>query len=108
MKFSEWLIGPEGIVIVGGAVGGIVGAITHNGKYGDALRIFLVGVLSSYFLAPLAIPFLRWSLNFVDVPTAKSDGLAGFLVGAFGIVFLEIIRVALNRRRDSFIAEKGE
>jgi hypothetical protein len=108
MKLLEWLIGPEGIVVLGGAVGGIVGAITHDGKPGAALRIFLVGALSSYFLAPLAIPFLRWGLSFVEVPSTKSDGLAGFIVGVFGIVFLEIIRVALNKRRDRFMEDKDQ
>lgn len=93
--FINW---PEGKLILAGATGGVVGAITTPGHWMTRVRIFVVGALSATYLGPVSFPILRYAFGSFDVPGDRSDALGAFLAGVFGILFIEVIRSALIRK----------
>ncbi len=105
MRISEFL-GPDGLILVSGAVGSIVSAITHDGNNAAKLRIVSVGTLSSYFLHPLALPAIEGSFGIIGADTDGALPLAGFIVGAFAIIIVETLKLALTKRRDDLLGNK--
>lgn len=97
----DWLQGDKGSLLAAGFMGSVVSAAMEWNGVLPSLRKIIVGTLSAYHLAPLAVPMLSWILDGIHVPPDKADGISGFLMGVVGIVVIEIILKAFNLRRDS-------
>ena len=98
MSIHDWFSGPDGKVVVAGAIGSVVGALTQEGQWLKKCRIFAVGSLSAYFLSPLVVPSLQWGLGLLGVDSTKVAGLSGFLAGAFGLMFMEFLIQAFHKK----------
>lgn len=105
MRISEFL-GPDGLILVSGAIGSIVSAITHDGNRAAKLRIVSVGTLSSYFLHPIALPAIQGAFGVIGADTEGALPLAGFVVGATAIIIVETIKLALSKRRDEILGKQ--
>jgi len=101
MTFWEWLQSDKGVVMIAGLVGaGVSAAMDWDGPI-KAARALFVGGACAYYMHPLAIPLVEWVLSGFRANPENAIGASGFIMGAVGIIIVEIIREAFKLRRDS-------
>lgn len=110
MDPTNWFSIADIKLIGAGAVGGVVAALTKRGHWREKLRVFAIGTLSAYFLAPLVLPILRFLLNPLDLEIDESRiaGMSGFLAGALAVVIIEVLIRAMQRRIGAPVEEATE
>jgi hypothetical protein len=87
MKFDfTWLPDGAGQLLIAGVAGGIVRWATLKEKWPDGLISILVGALCSVFVGPAAFPLMGPLIDFSKIDPNSAKSLAGFMIGAGGIL----------------------
>ncbi len=110
MKFDfPWLPDGAGQLLIAGVAGGIVRWATLKEKWPDGLISILVGALCAVYVGPAAFPILGPMINFAGIEPNSAKSLAGFMIGAGGILvagfFIDLWR---ERRRQLKSTVRGE
>lgn len=88
-NFYEWLWGESGVLLRAGVAGSAVSVVMEWNGWNSAIRKFIIGAISSYYLSPLAIPLISHVLGFISVPDRNAPSLSGFIMGVVGVIVIE-------------------
>ncbi len=102
MKFDvSWLPEGAGPLMLAGIAGGVVRWATLRERWPDGLISILVGTLCAVFAGPAAFPLMGWVADVTRMNADSARSLAGFLIGAGGILVSGfIIDIWKERRRE--------
>lgn len=84
---------------VAGVAGAIAVSMVEWSGWVQLARKVVVGGICAVYLAPLAVPLLSFFLNGLSVTESHAPTLGGFVMGMFGIVFVEFILHIIRARQ---------
>lgn len=96
------------ILVVPGALGGLVRWLTMRSSLTDGIIAIIVGAICSLYVSPLVLPMLVPLLDMLHVDIDSAKGLSGFVAGLGGlsisgliIDFVQLRTKALMKRAEA-------
>lgn len=98
---NDWwhqLIASKAEIAMAGLAGGVAASVSDWRGWLVLSRMVVVGVLCAIYLSPFALPVIESSLSWLKLDDDAGPAASGFLMGAFGLIFIEFLLAAVRIR----------